>query len=182
MLLPCVILKTFPIYRCSTPTPPEFPAPVTTGAGGCRTAPRPCCGALLLSGPNGLEFHRAPCGSPRFAGSAPLAGPENSRLPWQPGGKEREGGRKWRMTNEEEEDGVQKKKKPNNNDEQKRKNNNETEGEKHVQYSSGTDRKMLALSSLIRDNGQVCSRQIASNTLALTGICKDFASVQKLII
>lgn len=111
MLLPCVILKTFPIYRCSTPTPPEFPAPVTTGAGGCRTAPRPCCGALLLSGPNGLEFHRAPCGLPRFAGSAPLAGPENSRLPWQPGGKEREGGSKWRMTNEEEEDGVQKEKK-----------------------------------------------------------------------
>lgn len=77
---------------------------------------------------------------------------------------------------------YKKKKKPNNNDEQKRKNNNETEGEKHVQYSSGTDRKMPALSSLIRDNGQVCSRQIASNTLALTGICKDFASVQKLII
>lgn len=109
VLLRCVILKTFPIYRRSTPIPPEFPAPVTTGAGGCRTTPRPCCGALLLSGPNGLEFHRAPCGSPRFAGSAPLAGPENSHLPWQPGGKEREGRRKWRMTNEEEEDGVQKK-------------------------------------------------------------------------
>lgn len=48
--------------------------------------------------------------------------------------------------------------------------------------SSCTDRKMLALSSLIRDNGQVCSRQIASNTLALTGICKDFAVAQNLII
>lgn len=48
--------------------------------------------------------------------------------------------------------------------------------------SSHTDRKMLALSSLIRDNGQVCSRQIASNTLALTGICKDFAVAQNLII
>lgn len=88
------------------------------------------------------------------------------------------------MTNEEE-DGVQEKKRgggANNNDEQRRKNNSEKEGEKHVQYSSGTDRKMRALSSLIRDNGQVCSRQIASNTLALPGIRKDFASVQKLII
>lgn len=58
----------------------------------------------------------------------------------------------------------------------------ETEGEKHVQYSSDTDRKMLTLSSLIRDNGQVCSRQIASNTPALTGMCKDFTAAQKLII
>lgn len=48
--------------------------------------------------------------------------------------------------------------------------------------SSRTDRKTLALSFLIRDNGQVCSRQIASNTLALTGICKDFAVAQNLII
>lgn len=48
--------------------------------------------------------------------------------------------------------------------------------------SSCTDRKMLALSSQIRDNGQVCSRQIASNTLALTRICKDFAVAQNLII
>lgn len=76
----------------------------------------------------------------------------------------------------------EKKKGANNNDEQKRKNFRETEGEKHVQYSSGTDRKMLALSWLIRDNGQVCSRQIASNTPALTGMCKDFAEAQKLII
>lgn len=48
--------------------------------------------------------------------------------------------------------------------------------------SSCTDRKKLALSVLIRDNGQVCSRQIASNTPALTGICKDFAAAQNLII
>lgn len=75
-----------------------------------------------------------------------------------------------------------KKKRANNNDEQKRKNDRETEGEKHVQYSSDADRKTLALSSLIRDNGQVCSREIASNTPALTGICKDFAAAQKLII
>lgn len=75
-----------------------------------------------------------------------------------------------------------KKKSANNNDEQKRKNDRETEGKKHVQYSSGADRKTLALSSLIRDNGQVCSREIASNTPALTGICKDFAAAQKLII
>lgn len=88
-----VTLKTFSIYRSSAPTPPEFPAPVTTGAGGCQTVPRPCCGALLLAGPSGLEFHRAPCGSPRFAGSAPLAGPENSHLPGKPGGKEQEGRR-----------------------------------------------------------------------------------------
>lgn len=38
-----------------------------------------------------------------------------------------------------------------------------TEGEKHAVPAS-TDRKMLTLSCLIRDNGQVCSRQIASNT------------------
>lgn len=76
------------------------------------------------------------------------------------------------MANEEE-DGVQKKKKKaNNNDEQTRKNNREKAGEKHEENSSGSDRKMLALSSPIRDNGQVCSRQIASNTLPLTGICK----------
>lgn len=48
--------------------------------------------------------------------------------------------------------------------------------------SSCTDRKMLALSFLISDNGQVCSKQIAPNTLALTGICKDFAAAQNLII
>lgn len=44
------------------------------------------------------------------------------------------------MTNEEEGGGVGKKS-ANNNDEQKRKNFREKEGEKHVQYSSGTDRK-----------------------------------------
>lgn len=99
--------------------------------------------------------------------------------------RERAGGRK-QMKNDKWGGGrwctKGRKKKANNNDEQKRKNNSEKEGEKHVQCSSGTDSKMLALSSLIRDNGQVCSRQIASNTLALTGICKDFASVQNLII
>lgn len=59
----------------------------------------------------------------------------------------------------------------------------ERQGERNICSTSYcTDRKMLALSSLIRDNGQVCSRQIASNTLALTGICKDFAVAQNLII
>lgn len=48
--------------------------------------------------------------------------------------------------------------------------------------SSCTDRKTLALSLPIRHNGQVCSKQIASNTLALTGICKVFAVAQNLII
>jgi len=49
-------------------------------------------------------------------------------------------------------------------------------------YQLLADRKMLTLSVLIRDNGQVCSRQIAFNALALTGICKDFAAAQNLII
>lgn len=103
------------------PTPPGFPAPVTTGAGGSRTAPRPCGGALPRAGPNDLGFRRAPCGLPQSAGSAPSTGPESSPFPWLPGGRNREhkrgdgrgggsgrGEGKWRMTNEEEEeDGVQ---------------------------------------------------------------------------
>lgn len=86
------------------------------------------------------------------------------------------------MTNEEEEDGVQKKKRLTIMMGRSKRITVRQRKRTHVQYSSGTDRKMLALSGLIRDNGQVCSRQIASNTLALTGICKDFASAQKLII
>lgn len=84
------------------------------------------------------------------------------------------------MTNEEEEGGVQKGVLTIMMSGRERV--SETEGEKHVQYSAGTDREMLALSSPIRDNGQVCSRQIASNTAALTRMCKDFAAAQKLII
>lgn len=76
------------------PTPPAFPAPVTTGAGGSRTAPRPCGGALLHAGPSGLGFQQAPCGPPQSAGSAPSAGPESSPFPWLPGGRKREAGAK----------------------------------------------------------------------------------------
>lgn len=72
------------------PTPPGFPAPVTAGAGGSRTAPRPCGGALLHAGPSGLGFQRAPCGLLQSAGSAPSAGPESSPFPLLPGGRKRE--------------------------------------------------------------------------------------------
>lgn len=72
------------------PTPPGFPAPVTTGAGGSRTDPRPCGGVLPRAGPNDLGFQRAPCGLPQSAGSAPSTGPESSPFPWLPGGRNRE--------------------------------------------------------------------------------------------
>lgn len=130
------------------PTPPGFPAPVTTGAGGSRTAPRPCGGALLRAGPNGLGFQRAPCGPPQSAGSAPSAGPESSPFPWLPGGRKREqeqkrerergrdGERKREMKNDRWRGGGRwcTKRSFNNNDESKRKSDRETEGEKHMQY------------------------------------------------
>lgn len=167
------------------PTPPGFPAPVTTGAGCSWTSPHPCGGALLHAGPNGLGFQRAPCGPPQSAGSAPSAGPESSPFPWPPGGREEsgrqaedeKGNEEWQM--KEAEDGVQKWAIMM----RVRERMTERQRERNIcSTSSCTDRKMLALSSLIRDNGQVCSRQIASNTLALTGICKDFAAAQNLII
>lgn len=73
-----------------SPTPPGFPAPMTIGVGGSRTAPHPCGGALLHAGQNGLGFQRAPCGLPQSAGSAPSAGPESSLFLLLPGGRTRE--------------------------------------------------------------------------------------------
>lgn len=174
------------------PTPLEFPVPVITCAGGSRTALRPCSGAPLHAGPSGLGFQRALCGRLQSAGSALSAGPESSPFPWLPKerkrekrhcewgtgrGREREG--KWRMTNEEEvEDGMRKELQQKWWEQEK-----EWKRERNIcSTRSCTDRKMLALSFLIRDNGQVCSSQIASNSLAFTEICKDFAAAQNLII
>lgn len=69
-----------------TPAPPALPAPVTSGAGGSPTAPRPCGAAPPHAGPSGPGRRRAPCGPPRSAGSAPSAGPERFASPWLPGG------------------------------------------------------------------------------------------------
>lgn len=84
------------------PTPPGFPAAVTTGAGVSPTAPRPCGGAPLHVGPSGLGFQRAPCGLLQSAGSAPSAGLESFPFPWLPGGRERAGAIKRTSRVEEE--------------------------------------------------------------------------------
>lgn len=177
------------------PTPPGFPAAVTTGAGVSPTAPRPCGGAPLHVGPSGLGFQRAPCGLLQSAGSAPSAGLESFPFPWLPGGRERAGAIKRTSRVEEE-------KKKMNEEWQMKKRREMVYKEELWQWwwvhekewqrdgaggnicstGSCTDSIMLALSFSIRDNGQVCSRQIASNTPALTGICRDFAAAQSLII
>lgn len=79
-------------FRLLSPIPPGFPAPETTGAGGSRTTARPCVGAPLRAGPNGLGFQPAPCGLPLSAGSAPSAGPESSPFPQPPAGTSTEKG------------------------------------------------------------------------------------------
>lgn len=84
------------------PTPPGFPAAVTTGAGVSPTAPRPCGGAPLHVGPSGLGFQRAPCGLLQSAGSAPSVGLESFPFPWLPGGRERAGAIKRTSRVEEE--------------------------------------------------------------------------------
>lgn len=125
-------------------TPPGFPAPVTTAAGGSRTALHPCGRVLLRAGLNVLGFQQAPCGLPRSAGSAPSAGPESSPFLWLPGGGTGEqqsgGGRERQRTREMKNNKWRKggwrckKRSSNNNDESKRQSDRETEGEKHMQY------------------------------------------------